>query len=703
LTAGASAQLARCLRGGWPAAILIAAGAAALRLIHIGAVESDPFYDGAVRSMTLSLHNFFFGAMEPAGTVAIDKPPLDLWLQVASVELGGFTSTALKLPEALGGTAAIVLLFAAVRRVFGVGAGLAAALALAVLPVAVITARSDTMDAVMMALLVLALLLIIRAGESGATGWLLGAGAVLGLAFNVKLLESVVALPGLTLLAYLGLPGRRRARLGKLALAGIVYVAVSLSWLTATLAFPAHERPYAFGSSNGSAWNAAFVYNGLERLEGKAQPGGEPPFSSHAHYAEATQAERDRIPITPPSATRLLTRIGPLSGERLGLEAFVALLLGALTLAAVNWGRLPEAWRARTSRAMAALPGAAGGASPSGDGALGAGPEGISGDGGGRRGTAAIAPTFAGVQGGDAERLRRAVMAGLLLWLVTGIALFSHMARLHPRYTEGFTPAVAACLGIGLAWMSTRRTPVRIALLTVTLAAVVIYAERLLFGTTHLWWLTLAGALGALLLTLAGSVARARTPALGAAVLACALTTLLAIPLWASLRAVRENVTDSNPLGVLRASELDPLSSFLLAHRQGARFEVAFDSASKMGALVARDARPVLALTTTKGRVITPISRLRTLIEAREVRYAFLGTFCGPPSERPSAACSAPVLWIRAHGRDISRLAGLRDGTLYLLPGAAPTVGGRGDLTPPPARAARRAKHPGARTHGRKG
>ncbi len=300
---------------------LITLGAAALRLAHLGQVVSDPFYDGAVRSMTLSWHNFFFGAVEPSGTVSIDKPPVDLWLQVASVELFGWSSTALKLPQALAGTASVPLLFAAVRRVFGVRAGLAAALALAVLPIEVITARSDTMDAVMMALMVLALWFAVRATESGATGWLLGAAAALGLAFDVKLLESLPALAPLALLAWLGLPGRRRRRAAQLALAGVVYVAVTLSWLTATLLYPAHDRPYAYGSTNGSAWNSAFVFNGADRLKGASLEGPQTSFIPGHRYPERTQAEREQIPIAPPSATRLLTRIGPLSGERLGLEA----------------------------------------------------------------------------------------------------------------------------------------------------------------------------------------------------------------------------------------------------------------------------------------------------------------------------------------------------------------------------------------------
>ena len=95
---------------------MITLGAALLRLIYINRVSPDPFYDAAVRSMGLSWHNFFFGAFEPGGSVSIDKPPVDLWLQVASVKLFGFNSTTLKLPEALAGIAAVPLLFAAVRR-----------------------------------------------------------------------------------------------------------------------------------------------------------------------------------------------------------------------------------------------------------------------------------------------------------------------------------------------------------------------------------------------------------------------------------------------------------------------------------------------------------------------------------------------------------------------------------------------------------
>jgi 4-amino-4-deoxy-L-arabinose transferase-like glycosyltransferase len=637
-------------RSGWIAAALITLGAAALRLAHLGQVVSDPFYDGAVRSMSLSWHNFFFGAVEPSGAVAIDKPPVDLWLQVASVKLFGWSSTTLKLPQALAGTLAVPLLFAALKRVFGVRAGLAAALALAVLPIEVITARSDTMDAVMMALTVLALLLAVRATETGRTVWLLGAAAALGLAFNVKLLESLPALAPIMLLAWLGLPGRRRRRVAQIGLAGVVYVAVALAWLSATLLYPAHERPYAYGSTNGSAWNAAFVFNGLDRIEGKAVEGPQSGFVVGHHYAERTQAERDAIPIVPPSATRLLARIGPLSGERLGLEVLAGLLLGTALLGALMRDRgapvrtkHPPAGAAPLHPAPPPLPSSA---------PAHAGAEALS---------ASILSTSA-----RAAKLRLALAAALMLWLLIGIALFSDMARLHPRYTEGFTPAVAAMLGMGAAWATERHTRLRLAALTATLALVAFYAESLLFGASALWWVMATAAAGALTLALA---ARGSSDLRAAAALALALISLLAIPLWSSLQGVHENVSDTNRLGALHAGELGPLSAFLRAHQGSAYYEAAFDSGTKMGELVVRDARPILVLSTLNGQVFTPVARLRALARAGEVRYAFLDTLCGRHSPPTDADCTAPARWVTAHGVDVSRQAGMpRPGMLWRLP-----------------------------------
>jgi 4-amino-4-deoxy-L-arabinose transferase-like glycosyltransferase len=377
------------------AAIAVFAGA--LRLWSLADVPGDPFYDAAVRSMPLSLHNFLLGAYDPGGTLAVDKPPLDLWLQVLSTQLFGFGSVTLKLPPALAGTAAVVVLYDAVRRVFGSAAGLASALGLAVLPIAVLTARSDTMDAVAMLLSVVALWCLVRFAGDGRARWCYLAAAMMGLAFNVKLFEGLVALPALVLFGLL--VGHER-RVLRAAASAAVFVAVALSWLTMTLLFPVSDRPFAIGSTDGSAWNATFVFNGYDRIAGAATQTTLNATLSPSQRRPANNSElaRSAVPIQPPALLRLFAHDGPLGGLRLGFVLLVALALGVPALiASVARARRPHAG------------------------------------------------------------IERAFGASLLLWLAIGFALFSAMARLHPRYTEGFTPAVAAVAGIGVAWAARDR------------------------------------------------------------------------------------------------------------------------------------------------------------------------------------------------------------------------------------------------------
>jgi 4-amino-4-deoxy-L-arabinose transferase-like glycosyltransferase len=591
---------------------LITLGAAVLRLLYIGRVSPDPFYDAAVRSMSLSWHNFFFGAFEPGGSVSIDKPPVDLWLQVVSVKVLGFSSTTLKLPEIFAGIASVPLLYDIVRRVWSGLAGVLAAVCLAVLPVEVLTSRSDTMDAVMMALILLALWLVVRACETGRTRWLLAGAAALGVSFDVKLLESIVALPALLVFALIGLRGTFGRRLLLAAAAGAVYVAIALSWLAATLLVPAHERPWAIGSTNGSAWNAAFVFNGTDRLGSKSP---EPQFTVYEpghHYPEATQSERDHIPIVPPSPTRLLARVGPLSGQRLGLQLLIALLLG-------------------------------------------------------------IPAFIVALRRKPVPRIRWAAVAGLTLWALTGIVLFSHMARLHPRYVESFVPAVAAMFGIGLAWAGRACENLRLGALTVALLASVYYVERLEYGTTAVWWVTALAACGAFAAALAVRVLRPGGPLAGAAAISLSLVAFLAMAMSSDIDSIRAGVTDAGYVGALPTAEQQPLSAYLRAHQGSARYEVAAESATQIGSLIVQDARPILVLTTYNARVFTTVPRLQRLIAKGEVRYALLNSACGKRLSSVNAACAAPARWIRAHGKDVSREARLpRGGVLWLLPGAKP-------------------------------
>ncbi len=275
----------------WPIC-LITAVAAALRFAQLESVSANQFYDAAVSSMSASWHNFFFGAFDPAGILSIDKPPLDLWLEVVSVKLLGFNQFALKLPEALGGTLAVPLLYDTVRRVAGRPSGLAAAAALAVLPESVLTSRSDTMDSLMMLIVIAALWLTVRActSETPDRRAIVLAGVAFGLAFNVKLLEAAIAVPPVVVLYLLAGGGERRRRVRDLLAGAGAMVGVALAWaIPASIAPGTH--PWPVGSTDGTVWNAMFVFNGFGKVSGAAQstkPGGPGPFrllvSTGWHY-----------------------------------------------------------------------------------------------------------------------------------------------------------------------------------------------------------------------------------------------------------------------------------------------------------------------------------------------------------------------------------------------------------------------------------
>jgi 4-amino-4-deoxy-L-arabinose transferase-like glycosyltransferase len=301
---------------------LLLAGAVALRFAGLGRTTTDPYYDAAVRSMGSSWHGFLFGAYDPGGTMAVDKPPVELWLQVASTKLFGFTTGALLLPGVLGGCAAVLALYALLRRLFAVAEAIAGAAALAVLPISVLTSRSDTMDSVAAALSLAAALLVVRAARSDGRWALAGAGALIGLAFAVKVFQALLPVPALVVLYLAASPLPLRQRLTRLAPAAGVAVAVGLCWLAVVTAAPGRLQPWAIGSTNGSAVDATFVYNGVDRLDAA-------PARARALPAAVMAARPD-----PPGPLRL-TGAGASLDLRLGVELVPAVLAGLAALLVV--------------------------------------------------------------------------------------------------------------------------------------------------------------------------------------------------------------------------------------------------------------------------------------------------------------------------------------------------------------------------------
>ena len=96
--------------------------------------------------MLRSWHNFFFVSFDPGGLVTIDKPPLGVWVQVASAHGVRLSPLSLLLPEAILSTLAVAVLYRVIARRLGAAAGLAAALALAVFPSFVAVSRDNGVD-----------------------------------------------------------------------------------------------------------------------------------------------------------------------------------------------------------------------------------------------------------------------------------------------------------------------------------------------------------------------------------------------------------------------------------------------------------------------------------------------------------------------------------------------------------------------------
>jgi 4-amino-4-deoxy-L-arabinose transferase-like glycosyltransferase len=258
--------------------------------------DANSFYAAAVLSGTESWKAFFYGSVDSASFMTVDKPPFAFWVMGISARVFGFNSWSLLLPQAAEGVGAVAVVYAAVRRsVAGLtgergahAAGLIAALALTLTPVVVAIDRDDNPDTMLTLLLALGawgVLESLRAGlardaapvadDTAATraaghplAWLMLSAVAFGLAFNTKMLEGFIPLPALALVYLIAANGRLRARIGRLLAVGGVLAVITLSWMTIVDLIPKSSRPYVSGSTNDTVWNLAVGYNGFGRLTG---------------------------------------------------------------------------------------------------------------------------------------------------------------------------------------------------------------------------------------------------------------------------------------------------------------------------------------------------------------------------------------------------------------------------------------------------
>ena len=226
------------------------------------------FYASAVRSMTDNPVAFLYGSFDPMNSITLDKLPGFLWPQAVSALVFGFHPWALVLPQGIEAVGCVLLLHVLVRRWAGVPAGLLAAAFMALTPVTVGVGRSIVEDAPFLLLLLLAAEATQRAVGRAKLRTLLLAGVWVGAAFQCKMLEAWAVLPALAVTYLVAAPASLRRRVGHIALAGAVTLAMSASWAAVATLTPLRDRPYLDGTTNNSPFGLIVGYNFLGRFNG---------------------------------------------------------------------------------------------------------------------------------------------------------------------------------------------------------------------------------------------------------------------------------------------------------------------------------------------------------------------------------------------------------------------------------------------------
>ena len=235
---------------------------------------ANGYYAAAVKSASVSWKALFFGSIDPGNFITVDKPPAAMWLMGLSARIFGFSSWSMLLPEALCGVGSVLLLHRVVRKWAGDSAAHLAALALAVTPVAALMFRFNNPDALLTLLCVAAAAALWSALESGRTRMLLLSAALIGLAFDTKMLQAFLVLPAfIAVYLWAGQPRLRVRLLQLLAAAGAV-VAAAGWWVAIVALWPASSRPYIGSTSDNSIVSLITGYNGLGRLFGNTAGNG---------------------------------------------------------------------------------------------------------------------------------------------------------------------------------------------------------------------------------------------------------------------------------------------------------------------------------------------------------------------------------------------------------------------------------------------
>jgi 4-amino-4-deoxy-L-arabinose transferase-like glycosyltransferase len=274
---------------GWRLIVLaLAASSGLVTLWNLAAGERSEYYASIAMSMSKSLSNFFFGAIDPAGTISLDKIPGSYWASAIFVKLFGFSTWAVNAPNAIATVAVVLIIAFSIKNLYGPRAGLIAGFLVAGVPVAFAVARSNQPESMFVLMLALALWQALKAFKLTSRKHLIFAGAWIAAAFQMYMIVAWAVWPAL-ILAWFFTEQKLGKKIVDLAIAGFTSLGLSLLWIFIVWLTPAANRPYVGGTYSNSPWEMVFGYNALGRFSSDA--GGDssasyrsftPPFGGEA-------------------------------------------------------------------------------------------------------------------------------------------------------------------------------------------------------------------------------------------------------------------------------------------------------------------------------------------------------------------------------------------------------------------------------------
>ena len=584
------------------------------------------YYAAGVRSMLDSWHNFLFNAFDPAGFVSIDKPPVAIWLQVASAKLLGFSALSILLAQVMAGLAAVLLVYVLVRKYWGGTAGTIAALSLALSPVNVAVDRSNNTESCLILVLLAGVWLGMRAAETGRLAMLCAAMAAIGIGFNVKMGAALVLAPALALMFSLARRGAPVTwHLGRQTMAGIVLVAVSLSWAIFFDLTPAHDRPYAGSTKHNSMLELALVHNGAARFVAMSTPAANPTTTEVRQPVMTEDSPTGPLRLFRPRAAAQFAWLLPLALAGLVLAWSDATGPGAPVSRRIS----PGVWTGWLVMYWIVLSFAGGLIHTYYVAVLGPPIAVFSG--------IAIAGLWSRWKAGKPGRI-------CLPLVIVATAAWQFYLCMVPSET------------IGSDWLSvTWLTSIGIA----TTGAAVLYAlpqQGSRFAKPFA-----AVAIGALLVapTLTTASVVLRRPNIAAPV---ANMTALLTPPDAERQALRTSRLDA---------ARQKLTNYLTANREAAKFLVAVPNANVAAPLIISTGLPVMAIGGYLGDdpILTPAD-VEKLAADRQLRFVMLGGFTLAPAKQ-AAALDPIARWVRANRRPVDpklwRLSGTSGSTPYRI------------------------------------